>query len=150
MIKVEMSKDIDEFKESVFKGLSLSECLYGIAAILVGVIIVTLIHKKVGLNPAISISILPVSIIALPGFYKSKTKSDMGMLGVIKAFFKRKTKLYYKSTENIEYLEKLESEIEEKKNSEKEHSILATQSKIKKIFSSNRKPKKKRKEKIKL
>jgi len=79
----QINPDVAAFKDEVFKGLSLRECLFGGSALLVGAGGILLLHFyfEFAVNAAITLMMPLIGIIGLCGFYH---KNDMTLTEIIK------------------------------------------------------------------
>lgn len=100
---IQMSKKIEDYKESFFMGFCFKDCIFGFIAFGIGLGIV-LFLKSIGIQPIIGIYIaMPIVIpIGLCGFYK---KDGMDFITLIKKKIKlnkNRKKIIYSSTENVD------------------------------------------------
>lgn len=66
---IEISKDVENYKETVVLGLTAKQLIYSVLSVIVGGGIVLLLYKKVGLTTSAYIAIPAVTPIAMTGFY---------------------------------------------------------------------------------
>jgi energy-converting hydrogenase Eha subunit H len=79
-----INPDVAAFKDDFFKGLSIRECIFGGAALVVGVGGTLLLHFYFGMNinAAITMCMPVIGIIGLCGFYH---KNSMTLMEIIKS-----------------------------------------------------------------
>ena len=80
----QINQDVAGFKDDFFKGLSARECVYGAAALLVGVggIVTMVFYYEVQMNIAITVCMPFIVAIGLCGFYE---KNGMTLPQIIKS-----------------------------------------------------------------
>lgn len=66
---IEISKDIERYKESVFFGFTAKQLMFSIAAVIAGGGIVLLLYPYIGLTFSVYVAVPVVAPIALGGFY---------------------------------------------------------------------------------
>ena len=105
----QINPDVAAFKDEVFKGLSLRECLYGGSALLLGAGGILLFHFYFGMNINLAItSMMPIiGVIGLCGFYQ---KNGMTLTEIIRNqvrlirqkpyTYETRTTYYYKDLED--------------------------------------------------
>lgn len=103
---IEISNDIDRYKENVVLGLTARQLIYSIGALGAGLATVLLLHSHIGLNAAAFLAVLIVAPIGIGGFYNY---NGMTIYEVIrrKSYFMTKNRvLTYASTENPKTMKK--------------------------------------------
>lgn len=103
---IEISNDIDRYKENVVLGLTARQLIYSIGALGTGLATVLLLHSHIGLNAAAFLAVLIVAPIGIGGFYNY---NGMTIYEVIrrKSYFMTKNRvLTYESTENPKTMKK--------------------------------------------
>ena len=116
---IEINRDLDLFKESVFLGLSLRQLIYSVLSLAAGAGIVFLAYPYVGLTVSAYIAVPVVAPIALTGFYSFHGMTFVEMMKMKIRFSGKQPTLRYESTEDDEELERLireEAEAEMKRN----------------------------------
>lgn len=116
---IEINRDLDLFKESVFLGLSLRQLIYSVLALAAGAGIVLLVYPYVGLTVSAYIAVPVVAPIALTGFYSFHGMTFVEMMKMKLRFSGKQPTLRYESTEDDEELERLireEADVEMKRN----------------------------------
>ena len=116
---IEINRDLDLFKESVFLGLSLRQLIYSILALAAGAGIVLFVYPFVGLTVSAYIAVPVVAPIALTGFYSYHGMTFVEMMRMKLRFAGKRPTLRYESTEDDEELERLlreETELINKQN----------------------------------
>ena len=114
-----INPDVAAFKDDFFKGLSIRECLFGGAALVVGVGGILLLHFNFGMNinGAITICMPLIGIIGLCGFYH---KNSMTLMEIIKSVIRLiKQKPFTYETRTI-YSEEMEETINERNKKHKQ------------------------------
>ena len=99
---IEVNRDLDRFKESVFLGLSLRQLLFSILALAAGAGIVLLVYPIVGLTASAYIAVPVVAPIALTGFYSFHGMTFVEMMRMKIHFSGKQPTLRYESTEDDE------------------------------------------------
>ncbi len=96
---IEINKDIDRYKESVFMGLTAKQLVFSVVSVVAGSGIVLLLYPYVGLTVSVYVAIPVVAPIALGGFYSYNGMSfyDVTMRKIGMFFMNRP--LTYVSTE---------------------------------------------------
>lgn len=97
---IEISKDIERYKESVILGLTLKQFLFSACSLIVGAGLVLLLHNRIGVTLSCYIATPVVAPIALGGFY---SYNGMGFYEMVSRLAKttfRNSPLLCSSTEN--------------------------------------------------
>lgn len=78
-----INPDVAAFKDDFFKGLSIRECMYGGAALLIGVggILLLTFYFGMNINASITICMPVIGIIGLCGFYH---KNGMTLIQIVR------------------------------------------------------------------
>ena len=96
---IEISKDVESYKETVVLGLTAKQLIYSVLSVIVGGGIVLLLYKKVGLTTSAYIAIPAVTPIAMTGFYSYNGMSFLEMMKLKLHFAFGNRVLAYVSTE---------------------------------------------------
>ena len=126
-MEIDMNRDLERFKESVFLGLSLRQLIYSILALAVGAVVVLLVYPYVGLTMSAYIAVPVVAPVALTGFYSYHGMSFTEKMKLKIHFMFRHPPLTYVSTEDPIEIDRLVNEEEaakklsQKKNRMKKH-----------------------------
>lgn len=96
---IEISKDVENYKETVVLGLTAKQLIYSVLSVIVGGGIVLLLYKKVGLTTSAYIAIPAVTPIAMTGFYSYNGMSFLEMMKLKLHFAFGNRALAYVSTE---------------------------------------------------
>ncbi|MDF2907784.1 MAG: hypothetical protein K0R34_3105 [Herbinix sp.] len=109
---IEISKDIEQYKESVIWGLTAKQMIYSLASVGIGGGLVLLLYQQIGLTASAYVAMPVVAPIALGGFY---TYNGMSFYEVMRRkiqmlFFN--CTLLYVSTESETELKRLMREVE--------------------------------------
>ncbi|MCM1159521.1 MAG: PrgI family protein [Clostridium sp.] len=96
---IEISKDVENYKETVVLGLTAKQLIYSVLSVIVGGGIVLLLYKKVGLTTSAYIAIPAVTPIAMTGFYSYNGLSFLEMMKLKLHFAFGNRALAYVSTE---------------------------------------------------
>lgn len=109
-MEIELSEDLQHYKESVILGLTVKQAFFSILALGTGTAIVLLLHTRIGVTLSCYVATPFVVPLALTGFYQYHGLTFWQFAGkmVHFAFFNRP--LLYWSTESIEELEQIASE----------------------------------------
>lgn len=135
-MEVKINKDIREFSESIFFGLSLRQFIFSVIACIVAVVLYFLLKPYLGLETLSWVCILGAAPFAVLGFVKyNGMTAEKFIVAVIKSEFLTPKKLTFKAT-NI-YAETFKPTIDKKLK----QSLLKPQKKKK-----EKKDKKKKKE----
>ena len=135
-MEVKINKDIREFSESIFFGLSLRQFIFSVIACIVAVVLYFVLKPYLGLETLSWVSILGAAPFAVLGFVKyNGMTAEKFIVAVIKSEFLTPKKLTFKAT-NI-YAETFKPTIDKKLK----QSLLKPQKKKK-----EKKDKKKKKE----
>lgn len=105
---IEISKDIEKYKESVVMGLTAKQVFFSIASLGAGAATVLLAAPYVGLQLAAFIAIPIVAPIAIGGFYNYHGMSIYEVMRLRMHFLFHNPGLYYESSENPKILKKIE------------------------------------------
>lgn len=133
---IEISRDIEQYKESVILGLTAKQLIYSLLSVLIGGGLVLLLYQYIGLTSSAYVAIPVVAPIALGGFY---SYNGMSFNEVMKRkfqtlFFNRP--LTYVSTETEAELKRYLREIDGvqigMKKSRKKGSVKSTKKQYKK------------------
>jgi len=147
---IEISRDIEQYKESVIFGLTAKQLIYSLLSVVIGGGMVLLLYRYIGLTSSAYVAIPVVAPIALGGFY---TYNGMSFNEVMKRkiqmlFFNRP--LTYDSTESeaemkryLREIDGAQNGIKKRRNNGSEKSTKRRNEKLK------RKPKENPKEKPK-
>lgn len=115
-MQIEISRDIDRYKETVIMGLTAKQLIFSAASVVVGGGIVLLLYGHIGLTPSVYIAIPAVAPIALGGFYSFNGMNFYEFMGrKLKMLFANRP-LTYVSTEGEETLLELYMEEANKKH----------------------------------
>lgn len=96
---IEISKDIDRYKESVFMGLTAKQLIFSVLSVAAGSGVVLLLYPYVGLTVSVYVAVPVVAPIALGGFYSYNGMSFYDVtMRKIRMFFMNRP-LAYVSTE---------------------------------------------------
>lgn len=99
---IEINKDIDRYKESVFMGLTTRQLIYSVASLMAGAGIVLLLYRYIGLTLSVYVAVPVAAPIALGGFYSYNGMSFYEVAGrKISMLFANHPLLYF-STEGEE------------------------------------------------
>ena len=126
-MEIDMNRDLERFKESVFMGLSLRQLLYSILALAAGAVVVLLVYPYVGLTISAYVAVPVVAPIALTGFYSYHGMTFLEKMKLKLHFMRRQPPLTYISTEDPSEIDRLLDEAEtaakldEKKNRSRKH-----------------------------
>lgn len=97
---VEINKDIEKYKESVFMGLNAKQVICIILALAAGTGIVLLTYPFIGFTGSAYVAVPVVAPIGLMGFYSYNGMSFMEVTKRRLRFLFRNRPLLYRSTEN--------------------------------------------------
>ena len=99
---IEITKDIDRYKETVFMGLTARQFIFSVLSVFIGSGLVLLLYKHIGLTASAYVAVPVVAPIALNGFYSYNGMTFMEVMQrkVKLAFFNKP--LTYVSTESEE------------------------------------------------
>jgi len=111
---IEISRDIDRYKESVAMGLTAKQLVFSIVSVTVGGGLVLALQYLVGLTIAVYIAIPVVAPIALGGFYSYNGMDFYEYMGRKLNMTFRNRPLLYSSTEGEAEITKLQAEKLEK------------------------------------
>lgn len=111
-MEIDMNRDLERFKESVFMGLNVRQLLYSILSLAVGAVVVLLIYPYVGLTVSAYVAVPVVAPIALTGFYGYHGMTFMEKLKLKLQFMKRQPPLTYVSTEDATEIDRILDEEE--------------------------------------
>ena len=111
-MEIDMNRDLERFKESIFMGLSLKQLLYSIMALAAGAAVVLIIYPYVGLTMAAYVAVPVVAPIALTGFYSYHGMTFMEKMKLKFHFMFHRRALTYLSTEGPEEIDRLLDEFE--------------------------------------
>lgn len=106
-MEIDMNRDLERFKESVFLGLSLRQLIYSILALAVGAVVVLLIYPYVGLTMSAYIAVPVVAPVALTGFYSYHGMTFTEKMKLKVRFMFRQPPLTYVSTEDPSEVDRL-------------------------------------------
>ena len=120
-MEIDMNRDLERFKESVFMGLSLRQLLYSIGALAAGAGVVLLIYPYIGLTMAAYVAVPVVAPIALTGFYSYHGMTFTEKMRLRFRFMKKQPPLTYVSTEDAVEIDRLLDEDERKIRDTKKH-----------------------------
>lgn len=122
-MEIELSEDLQHYKESFIMGLTVKQAFFSILALGTGTAIVLLLHHRIGVTLSCYVATPFVVPLALTGFYHYHGLTFWQFAGkmVHFAFFNRP--LLYWSTESMQELEQIASE--ERQEEEKERSRKA-------------------------
>ena len=143
---IEISRDIEQYKESVILGLTAKQLIYSLLSVVIGGGLVLLMYQYIGLTSSAYVAIPVVAPIALGGFY---SYNGMSFNEVMKRklqmlFFNRP--LTYVSTESEAELKRYLREIDGTQNGTKKSRKKGSVKSTKKPYE---KPKEKPKDKPK-
>lgn len=112
-MEIELSEDLQHYKESFILGLTVKQAFFSILALGTGTAIVLLLHTRIGVTLSCYMATPFVVPLALTGFYHYHGLTFWKFAGkmVHFAFFNRP--LLYWSTESMEELEKIVSEVKQ-------------------------------------
>ena len=103
MIEIKINKEIRDYTESVFFGLSLRQCVFSALAILTAVLVFMLLKPLLGLETVSWVCVLAAAPPALLGFFKyNGMHAEQFIWAWIKSEILMPRKLVYKSN-NIIY-----------------------------------------------
>lgn len=109
---IEISKDIEQYKESVVWGLTAKQMIYSLASVGIGGGLVLLLYQQIGLTASAYVAMPVVAPIALGGFYSYNGMSFYEVIRrKIQMLFFNCTLLYV-STESETELKRLIREVE--------------------------------------
>lgn len=122
MLIINTSKDVEEWEEKIYAGMTFGELIFAVLGLLVSIACILLLHLVAGWGLTTSVYLsLPVAIpIFLCGFYK---KDGLNFLKYVKRSihrFRQKGKMiYYVSTENdyIRYTVPQKADLQKDKSS---------------------------------
>ena len=126
-MEIDMNRDLERFKESVFMGLSLRQLLYSILALAAGAVVVLLVYPYVGLTVSAYVAVPVVAPIALTGFYSYHGMTFLEKMKLKLHFMRSQPPLTYLSTEDPSEIDRLLDEAEvaakldEKKKRSRKH-----------------------------
>ena len=107
---IEISRDIDRYKESVAMGLTAKQLVFSVASVAVGGGLVLALQYFVGLTLAVYVAIPVVAPIALGGFYSYNGMDFYEYMGrKLKMMFPNHP-LLYSSTEGEAEIKKMQEE----------------------------------------
>ncbi len=107
---IEISRDIDRYKESVAMGLTAKQLVFSVASVAVGGGLVLALQYFVGLTLAVYVAIPVVAPIALGGFYSYNGMDFYEYMGrKLKMMFANHP-LLYSSTEGEAEIKKMQEE----------------------------------------
>ena len=121
-MEIDMNRDLERFKESVFLGLNLRQILYSFLSLAAGAAVVLLIYPYVGLTVSAYIAVPVVAPIALTGFYSYHGMTFVEKMKLKIQFMGKPRPLTYVSTEDPTEIDRILAEqeakakLEEKKN----------------------------------
>ena len=109
---IEISKDIEQYKESVVWGLTAKQMIYSIASVGIGGALVLLLYQQIGLTASAYVAMPVVAPIALGGFYSYNGMSFYEVMRrKIQMLFFNRTLLFV-STESETELKRLMREVD--------------------------------------
>ena len=110
-MEIELSEDLQHYKESFLLGLTVKQTFFSILALGTGTAIVLLLYTKIGVTLSCYVATPFVVPLALTGFYNYHGLTFWQFAGkmIHFAFFNRP--LLYCSTESVEELKQISSEI---------------------------------------
>ena len=111
-MEIDMNRDLERFKESVFLGLSLRQLLYSILSLAVGAVVVLLIYPYIGLTMSAYIAVPVVAPIALTGFYSYHGMTFTEKMKLKLRFMLKQPPLTYVSTEDPSEIDRILNEEE--------------------------------------
>ncbi|MDF2908688.1 MAG: hypothetical protein K0R34_4009 [Herbinix sp.] len=113
---VEISRDIEQYKESVVFGLTAKQLIYSLLSIVIGGGIVLILYQQIGLTASAYVAIPVVAPIALGGFYSYNGMSFYEVMRrkIQMLFFNRA--LTYVSTESDAEMMRLIKELDHSRN----------------------------------
>lgn len=128
---IEVNTDIQNYKETVFLGLTAKQLIFSVVSLVAGGGVVLLAYPYTGLTAGAYIAVPVAAPIALSGFY---SYNGMGFIEMVKLklhfAFKNRTLLYV-STENADEIIKMQQEaIQEEPGREKPVAIKTGSQKI--------------------
>lgn len=106
-MKIEISKDIEKYKESVFKGLTIRELVHSVLALAIGAGIIIMTYKQIGIMASAYVAIPAVVLIGLGGFYTYNGMNVYEKIGLQLHFLFRNKELTYESTEDPDNIKKI-------------------------------------------
>ena len=109
-MEIELSEDLQHYKESFFLGLTVKQTFFSILALGTGTAIVLLLYNRIGVTLSCYVATPFVVPLALAGFYNYHGLTFWQFAGkmIYFAFFNRP--LVYWSTESVEELRQISSE----------------------------------------
>ena len=107
---VEITKDLEKYKESVVLGLTAKQLIFSIASVVVGGGLILFLYPYLGLTVAAYISIPIVVPIAMGGFYSYQGMSFYEVMRRRIYFMFQNKPLTYVSTESVAEIEKYDTE----------------------------------------
>ena len=143
---IEISRDIEQYKESVIFGLTAKQLIYSLLSVVIGGGLVLLLYQYIGLTSSAYVAIPVVAPIALGGFYSYNGMSFNEVMErkIQMLFFNRP--LTYVSTESEVELKRYLREIDGAQNGIKKSRKKES---VKSVNKRNEKLKRKLKEKLK-
>ena len=117
-MEIDMNRDLERFKESVFLGLNLRQILYSFLSLAAGAAVVLLIYPYVGLTVSAYIAVPVVAPIALTGFYSYHGMTFVEKMKLKLHFMGKPRPLTYVSTEDPTEIDRILDEQEAKAKSE--------------------------------
>ncbi len=107
---IEISRDIDRYKESVAMGLTAKQLVFSVASVAVGGGLVLALQYFVGLTLAVYVAIPVVAPIALGGFYSYNGMDFYEYMGRRLKMMFANHPLLYSSTEGEAEIKKMQEE----------------------------------------
>lgn len=119
-MQIEISRDIDRYKETIIMGLTARQIIYSIASVVAGGGIVLLLYGYIGLTPSVYVAIPVVAPIALGGFYSFNGMNFYEYMGRKLKMLFANAPLLYCSTECEENIAEFDVKREKSSESQKE------------------------------
>lgn len=142
---IEISRDIEQYKESVILGLTAKQLIYSLLSVVIGGGLVLLLYQYIGLTSSAYVAIPVVAPIALGGFYSYNGMSfNEVMKRKLQMLFNRP--LTYVSTESEAELKRYLREIDGAQNGIKKSRNKGSVKSTKKLYE---RPKERPKERAK-
>ena len=124
-MEIELSEDLQHYKESIAMGLNAKQLIYSVLSIGAGVGTVLLLYEKIGITASCYVATPIVAPLALTGFYNYNGLTFWKhMEKIIRfSFFNKPLVFYNKAIEEIkaEYLIEEKSKGKEEKKKQKKH-----------------------------
>lgn len=129
---IEISRDIEQYKESVILGLTAKQLIYSLLSVVIGGGLVLFLYQYIGLTSSAYVAIPVVAPIALGGFYSYNGMSfNEVMKRKIQMLFFNRPLTYISTESEVEmkrYLRELDSTQNGTKKSRNKGSVKSTKS----------------------